>query len=154
MAYTYTMNDLKEDYRFVPRVRFPEGGSVTLDWLRNALVDEANKNGIPLACEDAQLKTGGLFSKERENVLIFFHPEHKVDYLTFLIRVTYQGRYAFMDVFKASGSKNYANSNKGENSVMRGMLNKVSGHAQKLQAENDYYTILKDCFNNIITVTE
>lgn len=154
MAYTYTMNELKEEYRFVPRLRFPDGGNISLDWLKGALIEEANKNGIPLACEDAQLKIGGLFSKERESVLVFYHPEHKVDYLTFLIRVTYQGKYAFMDVYKASGSKNYSNNQKGESSAVRGIFNKMSGHAQKLQMEEDYYTILKDCFSNIITVVE
>lgn len=153
----YSSNDLNEQYRFVPRVRFPNGEGVNLVVLQERLQDECDSNGIPVAFRSDTLKTGGLFSKQAEEILILYNPEHSADYLQFLIRITHQGKYAFMDVFKVGGSKNFARENNAHDSngggfaVAQGIFNKLSGHSQKLQEEENFYTILSDCLQNIIS---
>ena len=82
-----------------------------------------------------------------------FNPEHAYDYLRFAIRVKHQGKYAFMEVYNLGGSKNFANDNKAEGgSTFRKLANMVGGHATKLEAEENYYTILRDCLENITGV--
>ncbi len=148
----YSSNDLNEQYRFVNRVRFPNGEGVNLVVLQERLQDECDSNGIPVAFRSDTLKTGGLFSKQAEEILILYNPEHSTDYLQFLIRITHQGKYAFMDVFKVGGSKNFARDNKAHGgSMAQGLFNAISGHNQKLQEEENYYTILSDCMQNIIS---
>lgn len=146
----YTSKDLNDDFRFVNRVRFPNGDGVNLIALQNALQNECDSNGIPVAFRNDTLKTGGFLSKQTEDILVLYNPDHATDYLQFLIRITHQGKYAFMDVFKVGGSKNFARDNKAHGgSVTQGIFNALSGHSQKLQEEQNYYTILKDCFENI-----
>ncbi len=146
----YTTNDLNDNYRFINRVRFPDGGDVNLSALQNLIQEEADSNGIPVAFRNDVLKTGGMFSKQTEDILILYNPDHAADYLRFLIRITHQGKYAFMDVFKVGGSKNFGRDNKAAGSTAQKVFNKISGHSQKLQEEENYYTILSDCLANII----
>lgn len=146
----YTSKDLDERFRFVQRVRFPNGEGVNLMNVKEMLQEECDSNGIPAAFRDGTLKTGSIFSKQEEDVLVLYNPEHAVDYLNFLIRITHQGKYAFMDVFKVGSSTNYLHDNQASDSAVFGFINKLSGHSQKLQEEENYYTILSDCLANII----
>ena len=148
----YTANDLKEEYRFINRIRFPDGNGVNLVNLQDRLQDECDANGIPVAFRSDILKTGGMFNKQSEEVLVLYNTDHPTDYLQFLIRITHQGRYAFMDVFKVGSSKNYKNSNIANGgSTTRKIFNLVAGTASKLQEEENFYTILTDCFQNIVS---
>ena len=146
----YGQNDLNEQYRFIPRVRFPDGQGLNLNVLQKAIQDQCDANGIPVAFQNDVLKTGSLFNKQSEDVLTLYNPDHPTDYLRFLLRVTRQGKYAFLDVYKAGGSKNYGRENAAANSMGAKLFNAVTGHSAKLQEEENYYTILTDCLQNVI----
>lgn len=147
----YTIKDLNEDYRFIERIRFADGEGINLAAVYEVLQNECDSYGIPVAMRSDELKTGGMFKKQTEEVLVLYNTEHPTDYLQFLIRITYQGKYAFMDVFKVGSSKNYRNANAAAGgSSFRKLTNAISGTNSKLQEEENFYTILFDCFNNII----
>ena len=137
---------------WIPAVRWSNGADVNLVTVREAIQDQADMNGIPVAFQEEQMKVGGLFSSEREDILIMYNPEHERDYLKFAIRVTHQGKYAFMRTFNLGGSKNFGNDNLaalgGTIGAMKKIGNAIGGHNKKLQAEEEYYTILKDCLNS------
>ncbi len=105
----YSEKDLSTEW--IPQVRFPDGNNVNLMTVREAIENEAAENGIPVAFREDQLKVGGLFSKQMEDVLVMYNPDHANDYLRFVIRVQHMGKYAFMHVYNMGGSKNYRNSN-------------------------------------------
>jgi len=148
----YSERDLVTEW--MPQIRWPNGDSVNLKTIREAIQFQADENGIPVAFNEDQLKVGGLFSKEREDILIMYNPQHAGDYLRFVIRVNHQGKYAFMHVFNMGGSTNFAHDNAagegGAFGMMRKIGNAVGGHAAKLQAEENYYTILRDCLENVV----
>ena len=144
----YSENQLNTQW--MPQVRWPNGANVNLMAVRDAIQEQADENGIPVAFAEDELKVGGLFSKEREDILIMYNPEHPTDYLRFAIRVKHQGKYAFMQVYNLGGSKNFGNENKAAaGSTMRMIGNLVGGHKAKLEAEENYYTILRDCLENV-----
>lgn len=148
----YSEKDLNEEFRFINRIRFPDGNGVNLVSLQEKLQDECDANGIPVAFRSDVLKTGSLFSKQTEEVLVLYNTQHPTDYLQFLIRVTHQGKYAFLDVFKVGGSKNYRNLNAADGgSTLKKFTNFVGGVKDKVREEENFYTILTDCFENIIS---
>lgn len=148
----YFQRDLNEDYRFINRIRFPDGNGVNLAVLQEKLQDECDANGIPVSFRNDTLKTGSLFSKQVEDVIVLYNTDHPSDYLQFLIRITHQGKYAFMDVFKVGSSKNFRNDNKATGgSTTQKIFNSLTGHGQKLQEEENFYTILTDCLENVIS---
>ena len=142
----YSEKDLSTEW--IPQVRFPDGNNVNLMTVRDAIQNEADENGIPVAFREDQLKVGGLFSKQIEDVLVMYNPDHANDYLKFVIRVQHMGKYAFMHVYNMGGSKNYRNSNMAASGGALGAAAKIgglfSGANAKLQAEEQYYTILAD----------
>ena len=148
----YSEKDLTTEW--IPQVRFPDGNNVNLMTLREAIQNEADANGIPVAFKEDQLKSGGLFNKQIEDVLVMYNPEHANDYLRFVIRVQHMGKYAFMHVYNMGGSKNYRNSNIAAAGGARGTLTKIGGFFgganAKLQAEEQYYTILVDVLSNCV----
>ena len=147
----YTSADLHEEFRFINRIRFPNGDGVNLVTLQENLQDECDSNGIPVSIRSDILKTGGLFNKQTEEVLVLYNTEHPTDYLQFLIRITHQGKYAFMDVFKVGGSSNYRNLNAASSgSTTRKIFNAITGTKSKVVEEENFYTILADCFENVI----
>lgn len=150
MAYTESMLSTE----WIPQVRFPDGDNVNLVTLQEAIQEQADKNGIPVAFREDQVKVGGMFSKQLEDILVMYNPEHPSDYLKFAIRVQHQGRYAFMHVYNLGGSKNYKNVNKANanttGGLVRGLVNMAIGTKNKLQEEENYYTILADCLSNVV----
>ena len=139
---------------WMPQIRWPNGNNVNLVTIREAIQSQADENGIPVAFSEAQLKVGGLFSSEREDILIMYNPQHASDYLRFAIRVLHQGKYAFMHIYNLGGSKNFGDANMAASGGTLGTLRKIGnafgGHNQKLQAEENYYTILRDCLENVV----
>ena len=150
----YSEKDLSTEW--IPQVRFPDGNNVNLMTVREAIENEAAENGIPVAFREDQLKVGGLFSKQMEDVLVMYNPDHANDYLRFVIRVQHMGKYAFMHVYNMGGSKNYRNSNVAAYGGVIGGLTKIGGLLgganAKLQAEEQYYTILADVLANCVGV--
>ena len=150
MAYSESMLTTE----WIPQVRFPNGENVNLMTVREAIQNEADANGIPVAFREDQLKSGGLFNKQVEDILVMYNPEHANDYLQFVIRIQHMGKYAFMHVFNMGGSKNYGMFNDAEEGGLLGTIASikkvVGGGNAKLQAEEQYYTILKDVLANCI----
>ena len=150
MAYSESMLDTQ----WMPQIRWPNGANVNLMTVRDAIQEQADENGIPVAFSEDQVKVGGIFSKEREDILIMYNPEHATDYLRFAIRVKHEGKYAFMQVYNLGGSKNFKNANNANFDTMGGMgrmvINALGGHKAKLEAEENYYTILRDCLENVV----
>ena len=139
---------------WIPQVRFPNGENVNLMTVRDAIQEEADENGIPVAFREEQLKCGGFFNKQIEDILVMYNPEHPSDYLQFVIRVQHMGKYAFMHVFNMGGSKNFGNYNKTVDGGIMGAVASIgsffSGGKAKLEAEEQYYTILQDVLSNCI----
>lgn len=148
----YSEKDLSTEW--IPQVRFPNGNNVNLMTVREAIQNEADENGIPVAFREDTLKVGGLFSKQLEDVLVMYNPEHEYDYLKFVIRVQHMGKYAFMHVYNMGGSKNFRNSNMAAAGGAIGTITKIGnfigGANAKLQAEENYYTILADVLANCV----
>ena len=148
----YSENMLNTEW--MPQIRWPNGQDVTLMVVQKAIQAQADENGIAVAFRNETLKVGGLFSKEREDILIMYNPEHAMDYLYFAIRIKHQGKYAFMHIYNMGGSKNFKNDNSANFDSLGGMsrmvINSLGGHKKKLEEEENYYTILRDCLENII----
>lgn len=119
----YSEKDLSTEW--IPQVRFPNGNNVNLMTVREAIQNEADENGIPVAFKENILKVGGIFSKQLEDVLVMYNPEHEYDYLRFVIRVQHMGKYAFMHVYNMGGSKNFRNSNNAAAGGAIGTLTKI-----------------------------
>ena len=139
---------------WIPQVRFPDGNNVNLMTVREAIQNEADENGIPVAFREDTLKSGGLFIKQVEDILVMYNPEHANDYLQFVIRVQHMGKYAFMHVYNMGGSKNYKNVNTAAAGGAMGTIAAIGGllggGKAKLQAEEQYYTILADVLANCV----
>ena len=150
MAYSESMLTTE----WIPQVRFPDGNNVNLMTVREAIQNEADENGIPVAFRGDTLKSGGLFNKQVEDILVMYNPEHANDYLQFVIRVQHMGKYAFMHVYNMGGSKNYKNANNaaagGATGTIAAIGGLLGGGKAKLQAEEQYYTILADVLANCI----
>lgn len=145
----YSVKDLTTEW--VPGVEYTVGSSVSLPILKELILIETAENGIPVAFMEDELKTGSVFSSEKEKILIMFHPEHSWDYLRFAVRVQYVGTHAFVRIYNLGGSKNIRNDNNAyDGNKFRKMFNALSGHNNKLQQEMMYYSILKDCVNNVL----
>ena len=133
------------------KVRFQDGNNVNLLAIREAIQNEADRNGIPVAFREEQIKVGSLFNKQLEDILVMYNPEHANDYLKFVVRVQHRGAYAFMYVYNMGGSKNFRNSQLAkEGGVIGKISGKIAGVQSKLQAEEQYYQILSDVIENVI----
>lgn len=147
MAYSESMLTTE----WCPQVRFPNGDNVNLMTVREAIQNEADENGIPVAFREDQLKSGGLFNKQIEDILVMYNPEHASDYLQFVIRVQHMGKYAFMHVYNMGGSKNFRDSSAAASgSTLKQVTGLLGGRNAKLQAEEQYYTILADVIANCV----
>lgn len=139
--------DLTTDW--IKPVRIPDGEDVTLSSVRSRIQDLCDRHGIPVAFSEGQLKTGGLFNKRMESIMNMFNPQQN-DYLSFVIRVEHMGSYAFMHVYNMGGSRNYGMANAaGEGSTLARLRMNLGGGRAKLNAEENYYAILKDCVEGI-----
>lgn len=147
----YTEGMLKDEW--IPGVRFANGANVNLKTVSEAIREAANASGIPVDFSEHQLKVGGLFSKQLEDVLIMFNPEHVEDYNQFLIRIQHMGNYAFMHVYNMGGSRNLEKINRIQKGGTLGTITAIGGiiggAKDKIQAENQYYTILSDILSSL-----
>lgn len=146
----YSESELTRDW--ITPVRFRDGENITLAAVREAIQSEADANGIPVAFREDQLKYGSIFNRQVEDILVMYNPEHSGDYLHFVIRVQHMGKYAFMHIYNMGGSKNYQNFNDAAEGGFFGGIAKAKifagGGKAKLQAEEQYYSILKDVISN------
>ncbi len=148
----YSDRALTNDW--IDPVRFSDGSAVSLANVAKLIKQVTGEAGIPVGFSNDQVKFGGLFNKQVEDILIMFNPEHRTDYLKFAIRIQYMGKYAFMHVYYLGGSTNYAHENNAQEEGTLGTIRKAAnffgGHNAKLQAEEQYYSILQDCLEKLL----
>ncbi len=143
-------DSLTQTRLFIDPIRIQDGNFITLDLVAKQLQQQANEKGIPVAFRKEQLQTGSFFNKQFEDILYLYNPDFP-GYITFIIRITYQGNYAFLEVYNYGGSVNYRHENTAaKGSLFRDIANSFSNHKEKLKAENQYYAILKDCFQDAL----
>lgn len=151
---------------FRPTVRYQSGDGITLTTLQDAIMDTADKMGIPVAFNNEQVKSGGLFNSTTEDCLVLYHPEHQNNYFKFCVRIKRQGAYAFVMINDFGQSKQMAKVNtaefmkadrKGKDlgykvaSHIGQSIRSVGANKQKLEDENNYYQCIYDIFDEIVS---
>lgn len=145
-----TMTEGMLDKEWMPQIRWQNGRNVNLEAVRNAIQEQADEYGIPVAFSEDYVKKGGILSREKEDILRMYNPEHPNDYLNFAVRVQHQGRYAFMQVYNLGGSRNYRDFNAAlGGSALMMLSNFLTGTNSKMKEEENYYTILRDCLESL-----
>ena len=146
------------------RIRFQNGEGINLAAAVEAITDEADKNAIPLAHYEDQVKFGGLIGGSVEDCVVFYHPDHKKDYINTVVRVSHQGKYAFLAVDHIGVSKmggkvavrdGRKEATRGESLSFKigyGIASAVStigASRSKLEQEQDWYAMLDDVLEAI-----
>lgn len=163
----------KELREMRPQVRYKDGADVTLQSIQEALTQAASEVGLPVAFSQDQVKYGGLIGGSTEDCLVLYHPEHQKDYFKLCIRVKKQGSYAFVSVNDFGNSRLMDNEASHEymvNEVKKGWKdNDIAGatgavigagvrrlvkggrNNQKLEEEKNWYVMVSDLFDDIIS---
>ena len=152
-----------------PQVRYKNGQDITLQTVQNALSDAADEAGIPIAFRDDEVKYGGLIGGSTEPCIVLYHPEHPTDYFNICVRVKHQGAYAFVTVNDFGQSRLLGNQGSheylvdtlkhGSNSERIGALMgagvrrlvKGGRNNQKLEEEQNWYAMVEDIFDEIVS---
>ena len=146
----WSEKDLNTEW--ITPVRVPGGANITLDAVSKAIAENANANGIPVAFNKSQVKVGTVFNRALEDVLAMYNPQQP-DYLHFIVRVQHMGNYAFIHVYNMGGSKSFGIMNASQEDGIFGGIAKArkffGGVSSKVQQEEQYYAILKDCIEDI-----
>lgn len=82
-----------------------DGAEITLDYFETIIGEDAAEKSIPVAFERDQVKLGSFIGGSLENCLIVYHPEHRQDYLFFVLRLKQMGSDAYIYINKAGNSK-------------------------------------------------
>jgi len=151
---------------FRPQVRYQNGEGITLGTVQDAIKDCADKMGIPVAFENDQVKSGGLFNSSVEDCIVMYHPDHRSDYFRFCIRVKRQGVYAFVSINDFGKSSQMAKADRAEfakadrqgksmsykvgSMIGQGLMN-IGKSKQKLEEEQMYYQCVFDIFDEIVS---
>ncbi len=152
-----------------PSVRYADGNDITLKTVQDAIQHSAQQHGIPVDFYADEVKYGGLIGGGTEECIVLYHPEHQKDYFKLAIRIKRQGNYAFVTVqdFGTStlmgneGSKEHlketfkhgTGAEKVGALIGSGLRKIVKGGAnkQKLEAEQMWYSVVTDIFDEIIS---
>lgn len=160
--------------------RYENGTSITLESVKNALAREAKSQGIPVAFYNDQIMSMNAFFGKAEDALVMHHPEHKSDYCSFVIRVNYQGNFAFVTVdsygesklMKNAAQQEYLKNEAGKrfkSAVSRGnsfdggfavtagaragvkaLVGALTGSKEKLEQEKMWYSCMSVILDNVI----
>ncbi len=156
------IDDLRE---FRPKYRFEDGVDMSLEVIKEALQLEANRIGIPIAFYADQVKSGGLFTRQIEDCLVMYHPDHRNDYFTFCIRVQHQGSMAYVSVNDFGSSKQMDKFTRAElakqdrqgkemsykiGSMIGSGLRNMGKSKQKLEEEQNYYDAIQCMLDRVI----
>ena len=95
----------KDIYEFRPQLRVQDGQALTLLSVQAALSDCARSHSIPAAFEADQVKLGGLIGGRTLDCIVLYHPEHRCDYLNFVVTMEKQSSYAFISIYIHGESK-------------------------------------------------
>lgn len=145
---------------FRPTFRYTNGAGITLAIIQDALKDVAQRNGIPLAFRQDQVKSGGLFNKTLEDCLVLYHPEHQKDYYNICIRIQMQGNTTFVVVNDFGSSKNEVKAGAAAGAIEGGNLGFVGSaiakgllgpKKNKVEAEQNYYACIVDILDEVIS---
>lgn len=182
----------KDIYELRPQVRYQKGQSITLSAVKSAIDRYARENGIPIAFESEQIKSGELIGGRVLDAVLLYHPSHKKDYFNFVFTVEHQASYAFVSVYGYGESRQIKKQDAcdaakagvtavGKN-ALHGILNgddsicgvftgawgmakgtvglaksigkglsSIGKSKDKLVEEQNWYTIVSDIFDEIIT---
>ncbi len=143
----WSENNLNTNW--ITPIRIPNGSSITLRTVQQLIQEQCDLRGIPIAFNEGQLKVGSILNRKMETILNMFHPQQH-NYLHFVIRLQHTGTYAFLHVYNMGGSRNYEIANSADDgSTFAKIKMGIFGGNSKLNAEENYYAILKDCLNSI-----
>ena len=152
-----------------PQVRYKDGQGITLQTVQEAVRACARENGIPVAFRPDQIKYGGLIGGSVVDCIVLYHPEHEKDYFSAAIQVKHQGNYTFVTVNDFGTSRLLGNegchaylmeqlkhgsgAEKVGALVGAGLRRLVKGgrDSQKLEEEQNWYSMVSDLFDEIIS---
>lgn len=159
----------------LPQVRFKDGSNITLSAVQASLQGCAESNGVPVAFRYDQIKFGGIIGGSTLDCLVLYHPDHEKDYFKFAIQLIHQGNYAFLSVFEFGTSRlmdNQASHDYMVSALKKSWNDKDSNGAeavgavlgagirrivkggrnnQKMYEEQNWYAMVADLFDEIIT---
>lgn len=84
---------------------YKDGTNVDLQNIAQLLQAGFAKYNVPVAFEFDKVKAGGLLKSTTTDCLVLYHPEHKKDYVNFVIRLSNQGTMTFVNVDSFGSSK-------------------------------------------------
>lgn len=134
-----------------------DGDTLSLDLIYELLANEISYQGIPTEIGYGTLKTGGMFNRDTEEIIVLTNEEHPRDYLKHLIRFRMRGnRVAEIKVYAYGISRMFEKRERME--ACPSMLNRLSGAQRqvemKAEEEEGYYMTLTMCiqavYNQII----
>lgn len=147
------------------QIRFKDGAGITTVSLRQALQKQANENGVPVSFDYDTVKMGGLIGGSTVDCLTIRNPGHMHDYWYFVVRVTHQGKYAFVDVDMAGSSKQHGKeaasqdakalfaagnlSSYGKGAMIGSALRSLGKSKAKLEEEDNWYNMVNDIFDDL-----
>ena len=157
------------------QIRFRNGDNISFETVQEGLADLADQNAIKIAFYKDQVKFGNLFSSSIEDCIVLHHPEHRNDYICTVMRVTYQGKYAFLNlndygqskmavkVYAATeGRKEAKEERRGlpmseriGAAIGAGIVNgvmSIGANKKKFEEEQNWYTIVDDIINEFCGV--
>ena len=150
----------------VNQIRFRDGDSVNLEAIQEALEDKADSFAIPVAFRNDQVKYGGLIGGSVEDCLILYHPEHVRDYYYYVLKLTRQGKYAFLDVSMCGRSSQLGKeasaqeakellgrgglSSYGKGYAVGALIGSIGKNKKKIEEERNWYTMVNDIFDDVV----
>ena len=159
-----------------PQIRIKDGAAIDLQQVQEAIQKNADKNGVPIAFRNDQVKFGGLIGGAVLDCLAVHHPEHEKDYSKLAIIVKHQGNYAFVSTFGFGESRlmgNQASHDYMVSAVKKGWKSnddmdfaKAAGAVlgagvrrvikggrdnQKLEEEQNWYAMVSDILDEIFS---
>lgn len=156
---------IKEKHLFDgKRIRFPEGAALTLDIITEEIMNRADQRGVALASYKDKVRFGGSIGGSVEDCVVFYHPDHKTDYLNFVARFTRQGKYGFLSIDNIGSSRmgNKVAVREKRREILRGetlsykiaytltsTMATLDANRAKLEQEEDWYMMVKDILDDI-----
>ena len=153
----------------IRQVRFRDGSSLSMDSLQSLLQNGTEKYEIPAEFGMDRLKCGGLIGGTTVDCVTLCHPQYRGKYNFFILSITRQGTYAFVDIYSSNTSKqelaiaakkqvssgNYSSMSAYNQGVVIGSLiaSTVNGSLfkgkNKYEEEQNWYTMVMDVFDDL-----
>ena len=162
----------KELRQYQPTVRYADGRGINLAVVQNALMEQAVKYQITVQFYNDQVKEGGLLNSDSTDCIVMFHPEHRNDYIKYVISIKRQGTMAFVAVDNYGISKNIAKLSAGSSALsdlktsvfskdpnesaaalgraLANGLKGLGGKKSKKEDEKMWYSAMSEIISNVI----